>query len=84
MIIDFLFLLSFIAVGLAIGVAVLPWYKKLGGDGKFAFLRIFALFWPFLLVDYFRRAVKPYITAWRRYLHSRRSEKLKRQSNGKQ
>lgn len=80
-----LFLPLFVAIGLTIGVALLPWYKKMGGGGEFAFLRICTLFWPYLLVNYLWRGVKAYLKAWRRYLHSRRSEKLKQQSrNGKQ
>lgn len=80
MIFDLLFLLWSVAIGLTIGVALLPWYKKMGGGGEFGFLRTFALFWPFLLIDYFWRGIRAYIRAWRRYLRSRLFEKSKKQS----
>lgn len=73
-----LFLPLFVAIGLTIGVIFLPWHKKMGGDGEFSFLRICTLFWPYLLVHYCWRGVKAYLKAWRRYLHSRQSQKLKR------
>jgi hypothetical protein len=47
-----LLLLVSVAIGLTIGLALLPWHRKLGGGGEFAFLRAFALFWPYLLFDY--------------------------------
>jgi hypothetical protein len=47
MIYDFLFLLWSLAIGLTLGVALLPWYKKMGDGQEFAFLRTFTLFWPF-------------------------------------
>lgn len=84
LIFDLLYLLWSVAIGLAIGIALLPWCKKIGGGREFPFLRAYALFWPFILANYFWRGVKAYIKAWRKYLHSRRSEKLKMQSKGEQ
>lgn len=41
MIVGLLFLLAFVAIGLTIGVALLPWYKKLVGAENFpSFVRL--------------------------------------------
>ena len=81
---DLLFLLMSTAIGLTIGIVLLPWRKKMRGGGELTFLVGFTLFWPFLMFGFIWRGSKAYLKAWRRYLHARASEKLKTQSNEKQ
>jgi len=72
MIIDFSFLALFLAIGTAIGLIALPWWKKRGAKSEFAFFRAFLLLWPFLLLDFLWLGCKAYLHAWKRYLHARK------------
>lgn len=83
MIFELLFLLASVAIGLTIGIVLLPWRKKMKAGGELAFLLAFTLFWPFLLIGFIWRGAKAYLSAWRRYLHIRASEKLTNQGNDK-
>jgi hypothetical protein len=81
--IDLLFLLWLLAIGLTIGIVLLPWRKKMKAGGEVSFLIAFTLFWPFLLIGFIWRGFKAYLRAWRRYLHFRASENLEAPSNKK-
>lgn len=81
---DLYLLLILLAMGLMIGLFLLPWRKKMKGGGEISFLVAFTLFWPFLLIGFIWRGSKAYFRAWRRYLHARSSEALMNQKSAKQ
>lgn len=60
--------LTYLAAGVLLGLAVLPWKQRLGSrEGVLLWLLAWACFWPYLLLCVAWQGLKAYRAAWWAY-----------------
>ena len=57
--------IAYLLIGIAAGVASLPWKKEFGNDLAFMHIAMFILMWPMLLAVLAWKAITTYLKYWK-------------------
>lgn len=61
--------IAYVAIGITIGILVLPYRRRLSKTGTMEFVIMFLMAWPYLIIYGCLHLIKQYYWAWIDYLN---------------